>query len=66
MKKATAIIVGLVILGVLILFSMTYTVSYNQVAIQSTFGKVNDGSIVREPGLHFRLQIGRASCRERV
>lgn len=55
MKKATAIIVGLVILGVLILFSMTYTVSYSQVAIQSTFGKVDDGSIVREPGLHFRL-----------
>ena len=55
MKKATAIIVGLVILGVLILFSMTFAVAYNQVAIRSTFGKVDQGSIIREPGLHFRL-----------
>jgi membrane protease subunit HflC len=55
MKKATAIIVGLVILGVLILFSMTFTVAYNQVAIRSTFGKVDEASIIREPGLHFRL-----------
>ncbi len=55
MKKATAIIVGLVILGVLILFSMTFTVAYNQVAIRSTFGKVDQASIIHEPGLHFRL-----------
>jgi len=55
MKKASAIIVGLVILGVLAIFSMTFTVSFNQVAIQSRFGKVDESSIVRAPGLHFRL-----------
>ena len=55
MKKAAAIIVGLVILGVLAIFSMTFTVSFNQVAIQSRFGKVDESSIVRAPGLHFRL-----------
>ncbi|MCP4759064.1 MAG: hypothetical protein GY894_11040 [Planctomycetes bacterium] len=55
MKKAAAIIVGLVILGVLAIFSMTFTVSFNQVAVQSRFGKVDESSIVREPGLHFRL-----------
>lgn len=55
MKKALAIIVGLVMLAVLLVFSMTFTVSFNQVAIQSRFGKVDESSIVREPGLHFRL-----------
>lgn len=55
MKKASAIIVGLVILGVLAVFSMTFTVSFNEVAIQSRFGKVDESSIVRAPGLHFRL-----------
>ncbi|MDP7029990.1 MAG: SPFH domain-containing protein [Phycisphaerales bacterium] len=55
MKKASAIIVGLIILGVLAIFSMTFTVSYNEVAVQSRFGKVDDDSIVRDAGLHFRL-----------
>ena len=54
MKKAAAIIVGLVILCVLILFSMTYSVGFNQVALKSHFGKVDASSIIREPGLHFR------------
>ncbi|MDP7070036.1 MAG: SPFH domain-containing protein [Phycisphaerales bacterium] len=55
MKKAAVIIVGLVILGVLAIFSMTFTVSFNQVAVQSRFGKVDESSIIRTPGLHFRL-----------
>ena len=55
MKKASAIIIGLVILGILAIFSMTFTVAYNEVAIQSRFGKVDEDSIVRESGLHFRL-----------
>jgi membrane protease subunit HflC len=55
MKKASAIIILLVILGILAIFSMTFTVAYNEVAIQSRFGKVDEGSIVRESGLHFRL-----------
>ncbi len=54
MKKAAAIIIGLVILFVLLLFSMTYSVGFNQVALKSHFGKVDSSSIVREPGLHFR------------
>ena len=54
MKKAVAIIVGLVILFVLVLYSMTYSVGFNQVALKSHFGKVDASSIIREPGLHFR------------
>ncbi len=55
MKKASAVIVGLIILGVLAIFSMTFTVAYNEVAVQSRFGKVDEDSIVRDAGLHFRL-----------
>jgi len=55
MKKAAAIIVRLVILGVLAIISMTFTESFNQVAVQSRFGKVDESSIIRTPGLHFRL-----------
>jgi membrane protease subunit HflC len=55
MKKLVAIIVGLVILAVLLLFSMTYSISYNEVGIRSRFGKIDENSIIREPGLHFRL-----------
>ena len=55
MKKSFAIVVGLIVVGVLVLFSMTFSVSYNEIAIRSRFGKVGESSIVREPGLHFRL-----------
>lgn len=54
MKKAAAIVIGLAILFVLVLFSMTYSLGYNEVALKSHFGKVDASSIVREPGLHFR------------
>ena len=55
MKKLVAIVVGLIILAVLILFSMTYSVSYHEVGIRSRFGKIDQSSIINEPGLHFRL-----------
>ena len=55
MKKVVAIIVGLIILAVLLLFSMTYSVSYHEVGIRSRFGKIDESSIIKEPGLHFRL-----------
>ena len=55
MKKFVAIIVGLIILAVLLLFSISYKISYNEVGIRSRFGKIDESSIIREPGLHFRL-----------
>jgi membrane protease subunit HflC len=55
MKKFVAIIVGLIILAVLLLFSITYKISYSEVGIRSRFGKIDESSIIREPGLHFRL-----------
>jgi len=55
MKKTFAIVVGLIVVLVLVIFSTTFSVSYNEIAIRSRFGKVGEDSIVREPGLHFRL-----------
>lgn len=55
MKRPIVIVAGLAILCILLLFSMTYTVSFHQVGIQSRFGETSEQSIVREPGLHFRL-----------
>lgn len=55
MRKPLVIATGFAILCVLLLFSMTYTVSFHEVGIQSRFGETSEDSIVREPGLHFRL-----------
>ena len=55
MKKSIAITVGLIVVAVLAIFSTTFSVAYNEIAIRSRFGKVDESSIVREPGLHFRL-----------
>lgn len=55
MKKTVAIVVGLIVVGVLVIFSSTFSVAYNEIVIRSRFGKVDESSIVRDPGLHFRL-----------
>jgi len=57
MSKSIAVIVGVVMLLVLLLFSMTYTVNFHEVAIKTRFGKLTDDSIVRDPGLKFRLPL---------
>ena len=57
MTKSIAVIIGLVLLVVLVLFSMTYTVRYNEVAIRTRFGKTDADSIIHNPGLHMRLPL---------
>jgi membrane protease subunit HflC len=57
MSKTFAIVTGLVLLLALLLFSMTYTVNYHEVAIKTRFGKTTDASIERKPGLKFRLPL---------
>lgn len=47
---SVAIVVGLVLL----LFTCTYQVRFNQTAIVTTFGKAGEGSTVDDPGLHFK------------
>jgi membrane protease subunit HflC len=55
MKRPIAIFSGLALLLILLLFSMTYTVSFHEVGIRSRFGQTSQNSIVRDAGLHFRL-----------
>ncbi|MBC8309063.1 MAG: hypothetical protein ISR75_02235 [Phycisphaerales bacterium] len=55
MRKPLVIAAGFAILFILLLFSMTYTVSFHEVGIHSRFGETSEKSIVREPGLHVRL-----------
>lgn len=55
MKRPLAIFSGITLLLILLLFSMTYTVSFHEVGIRSRFGQTTEDSIVRDPGLHFRL-----------
>ena len=57
MNKSMAIFIGVVLLIVLLVFSMTYTVNYNEVAIRTRFGRADSSSIEREPGLKFRLPL---------
>ena len=55
MKRFLIIGVGIAIFVVLLLFSMSYTVSFHQIGILSRFGQTDTDSIVSKPGLHFRL-----------
>jgi len=57
MNKPIAVIIGVVVVALLVLFSATFTVRYNEVAIRTTFGKITDRSVVVDPGLHLRLPI---------
>lgn len=53
MTKSIAIIIGGLIVLVLVLFNVTYTVNFHELAIKTRFGKP-DG-VITEPGLHFKL-----------
>ncbi|MDP7006538.1 MAG: SPFH domain-containing protein [Phycisphaerales bacterium] len=55
MKRILVIGIGVTLLLILLLFSMTYTVSFHEVGIHSRFGQTSENSIVRKAGLHFRL-----------
>ena len=57
MNKAFAAIVGLLLLVLLVLFSTTYTVRFNEVAVRTTFGETSTASVVTEPGVHFRFPL---------
>lgn len=57
MNKAIGFAVGFLLLAVLVLFSMTYTVRFNEVAVRTTFGKTSTASVKSEPGIHFRFPL---------
>ena len=55
MNRAIAVVIGLLLLVMLVLFSTTYTVRFHEVAVKTTFGKTGEDSVQRKPGLHFRI-----------
>ncbi len=57
MNKPLAVIVGGLLFVAFLLFSVTYTVKYNEVAIRATFGSVDESSVVEDSGLKFRWPI---------
>lgn len=57
MNKPIAVGVGLLVLVMLLLFSTTFTVKYNEVAIKATFGQTDADGIIRDAGLHYRLPV---------
>ena len=58
MKKTIVAVVSVMILvGMLLLFTSTYTVRYHEVAIKTRFGNIGENSVQTEPGLHFRLPL---------
>jgi len=57
MNKPLAVTVGGLLFVAFVLFSVTYTVKFNEVAIRATFGEVDESSVIGESGLHFRWPI---------
>ena len=55
MSKALAVVVGVILLVLLVLYSTTYTVRFHEVAIKTRYGRASEQSLVKEPGLHFRI-----------
>lgn len=52
MKKILPIVVGLLLLIVLVLFNITYSVKFNEVAIRTRFGRAQE--VERNAGLHLK------------
>ena len=57
MNKMIALGVGAVLLLLLLVFSTTYTVSFDEVAIRKTFGRSTEASVITEPGLKWKWPI---------
>jgi regulator of protease activity HflC (stomatin/prohibitin superfamily) len=57
MSKLIAIVIGIILLVSLVLFSMTFTVNYHEIAIKTRFGRTGSESVIDQPGLKFRLPL---------
>ncbi len=55
MQSVLRYVVALVILLAIVAFMATYTVRFTEVAVVATFGKATEQSVVKEPGLRFRV-----------
>ena len=57
MNKMIAIVAGVLLLLLLLIFSTTYTVSFHEIAISRTFSKSTVDDVITEPGLKFKLPV---------
>ncbi len=57
MNRAIAIVVCAIVVVLLVVFGITYTVRFNEVAVRTTFGKTSTASVVSEPGVHFQYPL---------
>lgn len=55
MKNQLALLVGLVVAAVLLVQMFTFQVRYDEVAVRATFEKAEEGDLITEPGLKFKL-----------
>jgi len=55
MRNYTSIIVGIAVVLVLVIYSITYQVRYDQAVVVTFFGAADETSVVDEPGLKFKL-----------
>ena len=54
MRNLIYVLIGAVFLGAILAFMMTYTVRFNEVAVETTFGKAGPESVVTEAGLKLK------------
>ncbi|MEM6551715.1 MAG: SPFH domain-containing protein [Planctomycetota bacterium] len=57
MKRLPVIIIAIAIVGALLFYMLTFTVQYNQVAVRSTLGSVDERSVIDQPGIHYRFPV---------
>lgn len=54
MQRSILYILSILVVGALVLYTVTFTVKFNQAAVVTTFGRAGDGSIVKEAGLKWK------------
>jgi regulator of protease activity HflC (stomatin/prohibitin superfamily) len=57
MNRLLVIGVGLLLVLLFLVFTTSYSVRYHEVAIRQTFGRVDESSVIREAGWHFKLPV---------
>ncbi len=55
LKRLTIPIFGILFVGVIVLFSASFTVRFTETAVKTRFGSANEDSIITEPGFKWKL-----------
>ncbi len=55
LKKLTIPVFGVLFVGVIVLFSASFTVRFTETAVKTRFGSASENSIITEPGFKWKL-----------